>query len=223
MASLLPKLLELLKDEYELREGVKKGVEYLSRDLGITHAALCKVAEELPGDLLGEQVRLWAHNIRELSYDMEDVVDSFLVHPQGSETASITEALEDIMKKMTDLFEKGKTHHQISHAIANVVAHGEGYGVDVVAADPATTINIVDPSCLLDLCKDQKEIVGIEEARDEVVRRLTDGNDDNDVSKKQLKTLALFGFDGLGKTTLAKAVYDCLSVGPLFAWVTTLV
>jgi hypothetical protein len=207
MASLLPKLVELLKEEYKLQEGVKEDVKSLFQELGSTHAALRKLAEAVPRHLLDEQVRFWAIDARELSYDMEDVVGSFLVNAEGSEPASTTQTLVDLMMKMTDLFEKGKTHSQIANAVADIrdqipgaVAHG----------NPASTTNILDP-CLLDMSKGQKEIVGIEGARDEVVRRLTD-EDDSDAPKKQLKTLSLLGIDGLGKTTLAKAVYDCLRV-----------
>ncbi|XP_051229551.1 disease resistance protein RGA5-like [Lolium perenne] len=214
MAGLLPKLVELLKEEHNLQEGVKKDVGSLSQELDSTHAALRTVAQEVPPDLLDEQVRLWANDVRELSYDMEDVVDSFLVHAEQSEPASRTETFEELMKKMTGLLQKGKTHHQIAHAIAGisdqvpgVFSHGDGCGHQ---GNPASTANISDP-CLLALCKTQKEIVGIEGARDEVVKRLRDEGDE-DVSTKQLKTLSIFGFGGLGKTTLAKAVYDCLRV-----------
>ena len=50
------------------------------------HAALCKVAE-VPRDQLDEQVRLWAGEVRELSFDMEDVVGKFLVRAEWIEYA----------------------------------------------------------------------------------------------------------------------------------------
>jgi disease resistance protein RPM1 len=68
MGSLLPKLGELLTDKYRLQKGV--------------HAALRKVGE-VPRDQLDGQVKLWAGEVRDLSFDIEDVVDKFLVRDMG--------------------------------------------------------------------------------------------------------------------------------------------
>ncbi|GJN32048.1 hypothetical protein PR202_gb20519 [Eleusine coracana subsp. coracana] len=48
------------------------------------HAALCKVAE-VPSDQLDEKVKLWVRDIRELSYNIENILDTFLVRVQGPE------------------------------------------------------------------------------------------------------------------------------------------
>jgi disease resistance protein RPM1 len=53
----------------------------------------------------------------------------------------------------------------------------------------------------------QNNIIGINGARDEIIAKLREGDD---ASKLQLKILSIAGFGGLGKTTLARAVYDSL-------------
>ena len=86
MGSLAPKLLQLLQDEYKLHKGVKEEVIFLSKELESIHVFLRKVAE-VPWDQLDEQVKIWAREVREASYDMEDVLDTFLVRVKGREPA----------------------------------------------------------------------------------------------------------------------------------------
>lgn len=88
LGSLLPKLSELLLEEYHLHKRVKKDVESVSREMKGMYAALRKVAE-VPQDQLDEQLVLWAGDVRELSYTIEDVVDKFLVRMRIEELEAI--------------------------------------------------------------------------------------------------------------------------------------
>jgi Holliday junction resolvasome RuvABC ATP-dependent DNA helicase subunit len=72
----------------------------------------------------------------------------------------------------------------------------------------ANASSSVDPR-LMAMYRDVKELVGIKETRDELVHMLTEGDD---WVKQPLKTVSIVGFGGLGKTTLAKAVYDKIKV-----------
>ena len=71
--------------------------------------------------------------------------------------------------------------------------------VDDIAPSKKT---LVDPR-LKALYTEATEIVGIEEAKKEVITGLTQGD-----GGQQKKIVSIAGFGGLGKTTLAKAVYD---------------
>lgn len=76
--TLLPKLSKLVTDEYKLHKGVKDGIMHLQKDLESMQVALEKVSE-VPSEQLEGHVKLWARHVRELSYDIEDTIDSYMV------------------------------------------------------------------------------------------------------------------------------------------------
>jgi disease resistance protein RPM1 len=214
MSALLPKLGELLSEEYNLQKSAKKDLRYLQRELQSMNAALSAVAE-VPRDKLAVQNRIWASDVRELSHDIEDIVESFLVSVEV-EGASMPPAdaggFKLLKAKVTKLFKIAKARREIATAVKDIkdqvteVANrderyrGRGGGVIPPAATSRTTI---DP--LLSVLYENQKIVGMDEPRDKIIEMLR-GRDY--VSKKQPKILSIVGFGGLGKTTLAKAVYD---------------
>ncbi|KAF7006301.1 hypothetical protein CFC21_021350 [Triticum aestivum] len=200
MESLLPKLGELLVGEYRLQKGVKKDVESLEREMKSMHAALTKVAK-VPRDQLDQQVKIWADEIRELSYDAEDVVDKFLVSIEGSNPTVNSSKLKGLMEKITSLFTKGKTRHLIANAIKDIKDRAQEVAdlrdrckVDDAVANAASINNTIDPR-ILALYKDQKDLVGIEDARDQLTERLT--HDEGDTSNQPLQIVSIVGPGGL--------------------------
>ncbi|KAF7013609.1 hypothetical protein CFC21_027677 [Triticum aestivum] len=212
MGRLLLKLGDLLAGEYKLQKGVKEDIESLKKEMGSIHIALKEVAE-VPRDRLNAQFKKWADELRELSYDMEDVVDNFLVCVEGSDPAPNSNKLKWLMEKMTGYFTKANGRHQIANDIKalkklaqEVAARRARCQVSGAVVNPPSRCK-VDPR-MLALYKDQQELVGIEAGRVELTKRLVLGGED--VSNQQLKIVSIVGPGGLGKTTLAKAVYDSL-------------
>ena len=83
------------------------------------HIALLKFAK-LPQDQLDEHARIWADDVRELSYNMEDVVDTFLVRVEGSKPAGDLDGFRSLIKKMGNLFKNGKARHKIADMIKDI-------------------------------------------------------------------------------------------------------
>ncbi|KAK1631217.1 hypothetical protein QYE76_005532 [Lolium multiflorum] len=216
MSPVLRKLGELLLDEYNLGKKVKKGVQSLLTELELMHAALRKVGD-VPSDQLDEQVVIWAGKVRDLSYEMEDVVDDFLVRvDEGSsgEPMTMKSRVKKFLKKTRKLFSKGRALHQISGAIQEAQGLAKElaelhtrYQIDMTnTSNGATTSNgtTIDPRVIA-LHKDVEKLVGIDRARNDLIKILI-GEDGS--PKEQLMSISIVGVGGLGKTTLTKAVYE---------------
>nr|ADX06722.1 Mla1 [Triticum monococcum] len=209
IAKLIPKLGELLVGEYKLHKGIKKNIEDLLKELNTMNAALIKIGE-VPPDQLDSQDKLWADEVRELSYVIEDVVDKFLVRVHGIEPDDNTNGFKGLIKRTTKLLKKVVDKHGIAHAIKDikkelqeVAARRDRNKFDGIASVPTEAI---DPR-LRALYIEAAELVGIYGKRDKELMSLLSLEGD-DASTKKLKKVSIVGFGGLGKTTLARAVYE---------------
>ncbi|KAF8673403.1 hypothetical protein HU200_048967 [Digitaria exilis] len=78
LPSLLPKLAALATGEYNLQKGLKGEIRLLHAELECVQGALEDISK-VPVDQLPNGDKIWARNMRELSYDMEDSIDKFMV------------------------------------------------------------------------------------------------------------------------------------------------
>ncbi|CAL4989023.1 unnamed protein product [Urochloa decumbens] len=150
-----------------------------------------------------------------VSYDMEDVLDTFLVRVEGHVPAT-SDRFKRLLKTMAKLFNKTKARHKIASAVKDIkkqlqeVADRRGrYMVGDIMAK--STVTIVDPR-LSALYNDVTKLIGIDKASDELISMLSSQGDDRSCMDK-VKKVSVLGPGGLGKTTLVKTVYEKLKTG----------
>ncbi|CAL4979439.1 unnamed protein product [Urochloa decumbens] len=205
MSRLILKIGDLLVGEYKLQKGVKGEIMFLQPELESMQGALKEITK-VPSDQIDSQDKVWASDVRELCYDIEDSIDTFMVRCTGSEPAG-PDGMKGFINRSIDLLTRLRIRRKVAtdirdikRRVIEVGERRERYKMDV--AKPAS----IDPRLLVNY-KKVTELVGIDEARDEVMNILVGGDG---VPNQHGKVVSIVGFGGLGKTTLANAVYEKL-------------
>lgn len=211
MGTLLPKLGDLLTEEYKLQKGLRGEIMFLKTEMESMQAALLKVSEapiDHPPDI---QVKLWAEAVRDLSYDLEDDIDKFMVRVNTREPNK-SHSFMGYINRSLNLLTKGKIRHKIGIDIKDIKTRikevsdqRDRYKVyNVVAKSISPTVDSLRLSALYNKATD---LIGTKEKSIKLLNMLKGGDE---LPQKQIKMVCIAGFGGLGKTTLANVVYQKL-------------
>lgn len=208
MSTLLPMLSDLLTEEYNLQKKTRGEIKFLKSELESMESALIKVSEaplDQPPDI---QVKLWARGVRDMSYEIEDNIDEFLACLECRKQKKSHSFMGFINRSM-DMLTEGNIRHKIgvdtndTKSRTNEIESRDKFKVD--SAAPKRIGTSIDTPRQLAFFQKSSELIGTEEKSLDIVRMLTEGD-----GGKRLKKVSIFGFGGLGKTTLANLVYQKL-------------
>ncbi|KAG8479541.1 hypothetical protein CXB51_029174 [Gossypium anomalum] len=195
---------KLLTEEAIYLWDVEEQVDRLQTELKWMQSSLMEAETQQSKD---ERIRLWVAEIRELAYDAEDVVEEFAFkigfkHKGG---------LPGCIKKSTCLVRKGWELHETKSKIEKIIARIidlvrrlQAYGVRELkdgreGSSSSTEMresrrpypHIMDDN-IVGLVDDTKELVSILK----------------DQRRECSRIILIWGMGGLGKTTLAKKIYQ---------------
>jgi len=199
MNSLLGKLTMIMGKEYAKLKGVRKEVKFLNDELSTMGALLEDLAYK---EGMDNQTKQWRNKVREMSYHMEDCLDDFMHRVGGSNEG------EGLLRCLRTIRAQHQLANQIQDLKTRVQEASERrirYKLDECASRSSNVV--VDPR-ITALYVESSKLVGIDSSKEEVINLLT--KQVEDVPVQDLRVVSIVGFGGLGKTTLAKEVYDNL-------------
>ncbi|XWS49322.1 hypothetical protein CRYUN_Cryun13aG0153800 [Craigia yunnanensis] len=215
----LGKLAAFFEKEMQLLRGGRDNVAYVRGELERIKAFL-RVADAL--EETDEEVKVWVKQIRDVAHDMEDILDEdmlLLTHNHG-------EGLSGFLHKMSCCVRNMKARYRIASDTQTInprirdICEGHRRLRQKFCSDEGSSSNGVGNTWQDRrgdaLLLDKTDVVGIYESKKKLVGWLVD-------SGTERKVISLSGMGGLGKTTLAKQVYDDAEVKkhfPVHAWIT---
>ncbi|KAF5775969.1 putative P-loop containing nucleoside triphosphate hydrolase, leucine-rich repeat domain superfamily [Helianthus annuus] len=219
-AALVKVIFEKLADEafkkYARSQNIHSELKQLGSTLSQIQALLNDASHK---EITDESVRLWLTSLQHLAYDIDDVLDEVATEAMRRELTPESEASTSMVRKLIPICcTKFSLSHRLSpklDRITNRLQHLEKQnpGLTVKGEKPKINTNRRNETSL-----PERDVVGREVETKKLLNQLLVGES----SKEKFSILPIVGLGGVGKTTLARILYNDTRVKDhfeLMAWV----
>ncbi|TVU40344.1 hypothetical protein EJB05_13805 [Eragrostis curvula] len=211
LGSAISKAASAAAEEMSLLMGVQKEIWFMKDELKTMQAFLIAAEALKKKDLL---LKVWADQVRSLSYDIEDCFDEFMVHVASQSLTQQLMKLKDRhriaiqirnLKSRVEEVSGRNTRYSLIKTEATNTDEAQSFMEDV-RNHSAKTINEAD-------------LVGFSNHKAELLAMINAQHSDG-----QAQVICVVGMGGLGKTTLVRKIYESKegieNKFPYRAWIT---
>uniref|UniRef100_A0A251S6B5 Putative NB-ARC n=1 Tax=Helianthus annuus TaxID=4232 RepID=A0A251S6B5_HELAN len=218
-AALVKVIFEKLADEafkkYARSQNIHSELKQLGSTLSQIQALLNDASHK---EITDESVRLWLNSLQHLAYDIDDVLDEVATEAMHRELTPESEASTSMVRK---LIPTCCTNFSLSHRLSpkldsittklqNLQKQNPGL---IVKGEKPKNNNRGNETSLL-----ESDVIGREIEKEKLLNKLLQ----DEPCKENFSVLPIVGMGGVGKTTLAKLLYNDTQVKGRFelhAWV----
>nr|XP_020148816.1 putative disease resistance RPP13-like protein 3 [Aegilops tauschii subsp. strangulata] len=182
--------------ELSLVMGVQKDIWFIKDELKTMQAFLAAVEASKNRDML---LKVWAEQVMDMSYNIEDCLDEFMVHVRS----------QSLTKRLMKLKDRRRIAIQIRNLKSRVEEVSSRNSRYNLIKTKASSNNDEEVSYIEDVRNhsanniDEAELVGFKKPKEDLIKLMDLNNKDGCA-----QAIWVVGMGGLGKTTLARKAYE---------------
>ncbi|CAN6876659.1 unnamed protein product [Brassica oleracea] len=197
----MEKLWDLLSRESERLQGVHEHVDDLERQMRKLQSLL-KDADAKKHK--NEVVRNFLEDVKDIVYDAEDIIESFLLKESSGNEKGIKRRVKGLSCFLVERRDISIDIEGITKRMSEVVAEMQSFGIKEIMYD-GRSLSLKERQRVQREIRQtfpkssEKGLVGVEESVEELVGHLAENDN--------IQVVSISGMGGIGKTTLARQVF----------------